>query len=169
MQRFNEDEEKRRRQQYSSTLGFHGGLRSPLDPSKKARGAPLPEVTFRGAFASSHGTVQILPAVTLRGTCSGEPEPEPEPEARTICGTAAARHAVQTQGGTGSDCQCVNGWWSRNGHGHDCAQVRRCDPATQWQSTAPSPTNDAQCSPLTDCRPDEVMVAAPTYTSNRRC
>ena len=134
-----------------------------------AGGAPLPEVTFRGAFASSHGTVQILPAVTLRGTCSGEPEPEPEPEARTICGTAAARHAVQTQGGTGSDCQCVNGWWSRNGHGHDCAQVRRCDPATQWQSTAPSPTNDAQCSPLTDCRPDEVMVAAPTITSNRRC
>lgn len=132
---------------------------------------PLPDVTFRGAFATAHGAVSILPAVTLHGSCDGTPEPEPEPP--TICGTTEAPHSIAIPtgqpGASYTGCVCVNGWYSHAGHGHDCALVHRCDTASQFQSIPPTPTSNAQCAPLTTCRPDEVMIAAPTLTTDRHC
>ena len=127
-------------------------------------GAPLPSVTFRAAFAARHGAVQILPEITLHGTCAGEPEPEPEPVDTSSCGTTRAPNSIPTQSG----CQCINGWWSLSGHGDDCARVTVCD-ALEYQAVAPTPTSNTQCLPLTECRPDQVMTQAPTPTTNRIC
>ena len=131
-------------------------------------GGSLPSVTFRAAFAAGHGAVQILPEITLHGTCSGEPEPEPEAGGASGCGTTWA-HAIPAQGGlTNGTCQCIQGYWSPGGRGQDCSPVRVCN-ALEYQTVAPTPTSNAQCQLLTVCRPDEAEVAEPTETSDRVC
>jgi hypothetical protein len=87
---------------------------------------------------------------------------------------AAGRYKTSSHVSTTNQCEgpCNAGTYSTAAMVATAATCRPwtvCDQLTQYETSAPSTTNDRICAPLTVCSPFEYEIVAPLATADRTC